>query len=353
VTPGARGGQSSRFVRFLKRVFPDLRRLPRAPGMSAEIACSAVSEDIVQRTSRRERMRASWRSTFSSSESFIGEFRSGTTSDLSNPMRVPVASLLLLSLAGCGISESDEVALGARYAEEIDSQVPLIHDPRVNAYVNDLGRAIARTTPRADLEWRFRVVDAPEVNAFALPGGYIYVNRGLIERAERLDQFAGVIGHEIGHVVLRHSVDRLEKATRTNVGVTIFCGITSLCESVVSQAVINIAGNAWFARHSRADEAAADSNAVVNVVRSGIHPGGIPAFFEALLETRERSPGALEGWFRSHPLEEDRVRATRELVESIDRSQLNGLRSDSPDYQAFRRLIASLPPSPPSRPPPQ
>jgi beta-barrel assembly-enhancing protease len=268
-------------------------------------------------------------------------------------MRRALSSLLLIAISACGISQADEIALGARYAEEIDRQLPLVTDPEINEYVTALGRSIAATTHRADLEWHFSVVDAPEINAFALPGGYIYVNRGLVERAERLDQFAGVVGHEIGHVVLRHSVDRLQKATRTNVAVTMFCALTSLCESGVTQAVINIAGNAWFARHSRADEAAADSDAVVNVISVGIHPGGIPDFFEALLAERQRGPGLIEGWFASHPLEEDRVRATRQIVGSLDPAQMASLRRDTPEYQAFRRRVAALPPPPrrvPARP---
>src|SRR5436190_19823568 len=119
----------------------------------------------------------------------------------------------------CGVSEDQEVQLGRQNAEQINSQLVLVRDPIVTNYVRDLGLSIARTTPRADLDWQSFVVDSREVNAFALPGGFIYVNRGLIERAERLDELAGALGHEIGHVVRRHSVQQMEKRNGANVAV--------------------------------------------------------------------------------------------------------------------------------------
>ena len=98
--------------------------------------------------------------------------------------------------------------MGAADAAQVDSQLPLVHDSVVESYINTLGRSMASHTSRADLDWRFAVVNSPEVNAFALPGGFIYVNRGAIEQADRMDELAGIMGHEIGHVVQRHSVSR-------------------------------------------------------------------------------------------------------------------------------------------------
>lgn len=254
-----------------------------------------------------------------------------------------------LFVAACEIGEDDEVALGQQYAEEIASQLPLIRDPAIAGYVSDLGNRIARGTSRANLEWHFFVVDAPEVNAFAVPGGYVYINRGLIERAGRMSELAGVLGHEIGHVVLRHSVEQMEKATKTNVGIAVVCTLTGLCESGAAQVAINVAGSAWFAHHSRQDEAAADSDAVYSVVKAGIHPGGIPSFFRTLLQERRASPGVLETWFRTHPLEESRVDRTQSLVQSLDGASLRGLAHDTPDFQAFKARVRALPPPPAPR----
>jgi beta-barrel assembly-enhancing protease len=258
-----------------------------------------------------------------------------------------------VALAGCEISEDEEVALGRQYADEVAAQLPLVRDPAINAYVADLGGRIARRTSRANLAWQFAVVDASDVNAFALPGGFIYVNRGLIERADRMDELAGVLGHEIGHVVLRHPVEQMEKATKTNVGLAVFCTITGWCDGGAAQVAINVAGSAWFAHHSRRDEAAADSDAVFTVTRAGISPAGIPRFFETLLRERQASPGPLETWFRTHPLEETRVERTRELVRSLPPEASRRLVEDSPEFQAFKRRVMALPPPvfPPAAPP--
>ena len=198
-------------------------------------------------------------------------------------------------------------------------------------------------TSRADLDWRFFVVDSREVNAFALPGGFIYVNRGLIERASRLDELAGAIGHEIGHVVKRHSVQQMEKKTGANVAVGLACTLTNICNSGLGQAAIQVGGAALFAKYSRHDEAEADSEAVVNVVRAGIDPEGIPALFNALIEERKRAPQRIEVFFASHPMEESRVRATEEEIASIPAGTLRGLMRDQDSYHAFQERLRSLP----------
>ncbi len=258
-------------------------------------------------------------------------------------------ALLVLGLS-CAVSDQDEVAMGRDYVRQINAKLPLMQDGRVTGYVSALGTSIARRTSRAQLDWQFFVVDSRDVNAFALPGGFIYVNRGLIERAERLDELAGVLGHEIGHVVERHSVEQMKKASGANIGISLLCTLTSVCESGVSQVVINVAGSALMAKYSRADEVEADSQAVANVINAGIHPDGIPTFFERLIAERRRNPSVLDNFFASHPLEESRVRYTQSLISSVDPRALAPLTVDDAGYQQFRRIVASLPPPPP---PPQ
>ena len=246
----------------------------------------------------------------------------------------------------CSVSQDQEVAIGRQNAEEVNARLPIIGDATVADYVQRLGLAMAQTTPRANLDWRFFVVDSKEVNAFALPGGFIYINRGLIERAQQLDELAGAIGHEIGHVVRRHSVQQMEKGTKANVAVGLTCTLTRLCESDVARAAIQVGGAALFARYSRRDEAEADSEAVVNVMKVGIDPHGIPVLFERLLEERRISPLRIQAFFASHPLEEDRIRATQREIESLDAALLRGLTRDEPGYVAFRARLRSLPPPP-------
>ena len=260
------------------------------------------------------------------------------------------AALTFLTLA-CGVSEDQEVQLGRQNAEQINSQIPLVRDPIVTNYVRDLGLSIARTTPRADLDWQFFVVNSREVNAFALPGGFIYVNRGLIERAQDLDELAGALGHEIGHVVRRHSVQQLEKRNGANLAVRLGCTLTRICNSDVARAAIQVGGAALFARYSRTDEAEADSEAVLNVIAAGLDPRGIPALFRRLIEERRTAPLRIAAFFASHPLEEDRIVATEREIAALDPKELEGLRVDDPSYQAFRAHLQSLPapPEPPAQ----
>lgn len=255
--------------------------------------------------------------------------------------------LAATAVASCSVSEDQEVQLGRQNAAEINAKLPIVRDPVVTDYVQQLGLALAKTTPRADLDWRFFVVDSRDVNAFALPGGFIYVNRGLIDRAETLDELAGALGHEIGHVVRRHSVHQMEKGATANVAVTLTCTLTRICSSDIANTAIQVGGAALFARYSRLDEAEADSEAVLTVMRAGIDPRGIPSLFERLIEERRRSPAFIEGFFASHPLEEDRIRATQREIEALDPSQLNGLRSSDANYDAFRQRLLALP-SPPA-----
>jgi predicted Zn-dependent protease len=257
-----------------------------------------------------------------------------------------VAGVLALALLGCSVSQDEEVELGRRNAEQVDAQLPLVRDRIASNYVQALGASIARSTTRRDLDWRFRIIDSRQINAFALPGGFIYVNRGLIERAEQLDELAGAIAHEIGHVELRHSARQIEKQTKTGVAVELGCRLTDLCNSDVARAAIQVGGAALFARYSRHDEAEADSEAVQLVVDAGIDPRGIPSLFNRLIEERRRAPAQIEVFFASHPLEEDRIVATEREIEAIAPSLPPGLRQDDPSYQAFKAHLAQVPRAP-------
>ncbi len=251
----------------------------------------------------------------------------------------------VLPIAACAVSQQQEVAMGADYAGQIAQQLPLIKDPEVVRYINVLGDSLARLTPRKDLAWHFAVVDSKEVNAFAVPGGYVYVNRGLIARATNMSEVAGVLGHEIGHVTMRHSIKQMQKAQGANIGVTAACVLTNVCNSGLGQTVINVAGGAVFAQFSRKDEAEADAEGVKNLIAARINPNGIPSMFRILLDERKSTPDAVSAFFATHPLEEDRISATQSQIASYPAAQRNGA-SDSQNFQAFKRRLGALPPSP-------
>jgi predicted Zn-dependent protease len=251
-----------------------------------------------------------------------------------------------VTIAGCGVSTQQEVEIGQANVQQINQQLPIVQDAAINRYINVLGDSIAKLTERADLPWTFYVVDSREVNAFAVPGGFIYVNRGLIERSQRMNQLAGVLGHEIGHVVKRHSVKQMGQAQTANIGVTLACVLTGVCNSQIAQVGINAAGGLIFSKFSRDDEREADEVGIDNVVRAGIHPGGVPEMFKILMAERQRNPGGVELWFATHPTEEDRVTDTEARIAQISPAILRTLTIDSPAFQDFKRRVTNLPPPP-------
>lgn len=261
-----------------------------------------------------------------------------------------VLVLLLVSTA-CAISQQQELQLGADVSDQIAEELPLLKDPAVVRYITTLGNSLAKVTDTRGLTWHFTVVDSRDVNAFAVPGGWIYVNRGLIEQAENMSQLAGVLGHEIGHVTRRHSVQQMQQAQGANMGVVLACTLTKVCESGAGQAAIGVGGSALFAKFSRSDEQEADAEGVETVIKAGIDPSGIPGMFRILLRARQTNPGALDAFFATHPLAEDRITTTEALIAAHPASQLRGLTVDTREFQSFRRRLLALPPPPPPRKP--
>jgi predicted Zn-dependent protease len=264
-------------------------------------------------------------------------------------MRKTIIGLMLaVSTTACGVSTQEEVQLGAEYSQQINQQLPIVQDAEINRYINVLGDSIARLADSRGLDYRFYVVNALEVNAFAVPGGFIYVNRGLIDRTQNLSQLAGVLGHEIGHVVRRHSVQQMQKAQGANIGLVLGCTLLNVCGSQAAQAAIQVGGSALFAKFGRDDEREADVDAVASVVRAGIHPKGIPEMFQILLTERQGgSPGAVEGWFSTHPGEEERIQQTQALVAQYDAAILRTLTVNTNAYTSFKSRVRSLPAPPP------
>lgn len=257
-----------------------------------------------------------------------------------------VASVLMAACSGCAISQTQEVELGGANAAQIAAQLPLLKDQQIASYITALGTELAKVTDTRGLTWHFTVVDSKEVNAFAVPGGWIYVNRGLIERSQNMSQLAGVLGHEIGHVTRRHSVEQMQQAQGANAGVTLLCTLTKVCNSGAAATAINIGGTALFARFSRSDEAEADEEGIRTLVKARIDPKGIPAMFRLLISERQSNPGPLDGFFSTHPLEESRIAATESQIAAYDASALRNLKTDSQAFQTFRRRLLALPAPP-------
>jgi predicted Zn-dependent protease len=254
-----------------------------------------------------------------------------------------------VAAGGCAptISTQQEVQLGREYAAQINEQLPIVRDRAVNNYINQLGESIARRVDRRGIDYTFYVVNSDAVNAFAVPGGYVYINRGLIEQTDNLSELAGVLAHEIGHVVERHSVEQIQKAQQANQGLALLYGVLlGRPPSTIEQAGIQVGGGAVFAGYSRDAEREADLNAVEYLVQSGIHPQGLVTFFQELMRQQERRPSSVEQWFSTHPLTEERIDNVTAAIAALPPRRLNGLTVTAPAYREFKEEVRRLPAAP-------
>ena len=267
--------------------------------------------------------------------------------------RIALTVGVTLLVAGCAsagaVSTQQEVQLGAQEAQQVDAQLPMLNDAQIDQYVNTLGNEIASRTSRSDLQWHFAVVNTSDVNAFALPGGYIYVNRGVLERASNASELAGVLGHEIEHVVRRHSVKQMAQMQNANIGVALGCALARVCDSPAAQAAVNVAGGAYFAKNSRADEVQADEGGFQNVVRAGLNPTGMLTIYQKLLQEEQSKGGGSGGvsaWFTDHPGTQDRIADIQRMLGQVPQSQLSSLTTDTPAYDRIHQRVLALPPAP-------
>lgn len=239
------------------------------------------------------------------------------------------------------MSLQEEAELGAAYAAQVQQQVPLIRDPDAVATLNRIGGQLAARADATGREYTFYLVDSPEVNAFAIPGGHIFVNRGLIESADQASEFAGVLGHEIAHVTERHGIEQMKKRRGAGVLVTLIYIVLGRDPGVLEQVAIQAGGAAVFARYGREAEREADQRAIETLPAAGYDPEGVATFFEEMLRQQARQPGLLDSWFASHPTSQERVQNARMLIGAlkVDRSRLT---DDTPAYQAFRARVRQL-----------
>jgi predicted Zn-dependent protease len=181
---------------------------------------------------------------------------------------------------------------------------------------------------------------------FCASGGLYLREPWSIEQADREDELAGIIGHEIGHVVRRHAVEQLQKRERGDVALVMLCTLTRACATAGGRVAVGVGANALAARYSQRDEAQADSEGVVNTVRAGIDPEGLPSFFQKLLDLQRQQPTAVEQFFSTHPTDQSRVTATRAQIAAPALRADHPLRKDSPEFHAIQERVRALPPAP-------
>ena len=249
---------------------------------------------------------------------------------------------------GCAIPVQQEIELGNQYAAQLAEELPLIDDPEIQRAIDEVMAPILEHTIRPQLDWTVQVVNSSVVNAFAVPGGHLYVNRGLIDAANHYDELAGVMGHEMGHVDLRHSAEQMGTANATQTGLGVAFVLLGREPTDAEGAAVGVVAGAAFAKFSRDDERESDRAAVEYLTKAGINPEGIARMFETLGSLRQSDPGKLEQFFSSHPMPADRGAEVRQTI----RTTPGGLEmtetgiTDNPVFDRLRTLLGRMPPPP-------
>ncbi|MBA2341459.1 MAG: M48 family metalloprotease [Pyrinomonadaceae bacterium] len=213
-------------------------------------------------------------------------------------------------IAGMSGSLQKEIAMGRQIAAEVEKQVKLVDDPVITEYVNRVGQNIVLHSD-AKVPFTIKVVDTDEPNAFALPGGFFYVNRGLILMADNESELAGVMAHEIAHVAARHTMEQMAKAQLANYGM--LAGMILGIPPILLQAA-DLGLGLSFLKFTRGAEAEADRLGVQYLYAAGYDPNGMATMFEKLAAQNKKKPGKLARLFTTHPQSAERMEASRSLV---------------------------------------
>ena len=235
-------------------------------------------------------------------------------------------------------SLESEIKMGKQYAQMVESSSKMITDPVVNEYVNRIGQNIVRNSD-AKVPFTIKVVDSDEINAFALPGGFFYVNSGLILAADEEAELAGVMAHEIAHVALRHATRQMTRGNIANIATIplIFVG------GGLGYAVRSAAGLALpmtFLQFSRGFEAQADYFGLEYMYKAGYDPQAFISFFEKIQAKEKKKPGSLAKAFATHPQTPDRISATQKEIAEVLPARDQYIVSTSEFDQVKSRLAA-------------
>ncbi|WP_377157541.1 M48 family metalloprotease [Roseateles sp. UC29_93] len=280
-----------------------------------------------------------------------------------------LATAALLTIAGCGtnvvnpvtgrtersaMSPQQEVATGRQAHQDVLKEYSVVDDPKLQAYVTALGNKLAAQSHRAELEWHFTVLDSPEVNAFALPGGYVYVTRGILAYMENEADLAGVMGHEIGHVTARHGAQRATRQQNAGIGVLAATVLGAVLESRGVSGATDIAGQVsqnaaagYVASYSREQELQADQLGAEYLARNRYDPKHMVDVIQVLKDQEQfaadqakaqgKQPQSGNSWLASHPSNEQRLQRIRD-----EAAQLTGDQPVDENRAAFLQAIDGM-----------
>jgi predicted Zn-dependent protease len=241
------------------------------------------------------------------------------------PKGVDLGALRALS----GFSQEEEIAIGRQAAGNILGAAPLVKDPALQRYVNRVGRWIATQSERPDLPWHFGVIESDDLNAFAAPGGYVFVTRGLYRGLQSESELAGVLAHEVGHVIKKHHLKILQQARLVDIGGKLLTSKVGENEQI-KQLIGN--GAEIFARTlDKNAEFEADRAAVVLAARAGYDPFGLPTVLQDLGRVA-KDDSRIRLLFKTHPHPDDRL---AELGSAVG-SRLDGIKGQTLEKRLYR-----------------
>ena len=238
-------------------------------------------------------------------------------------------------------SVQDDVEIGRSVAADAEKKLNMLNDSRVDNYLNRLGRQLASKANGPDFPYQFKAVNDRSINAFALPGGFIYVHRGIIEAAENEAQLAGVMGHEIAHSALRHGTNQASKAQAWGGVLGIFGGLvgSNSVAAIAAQLGAGFAVNSVILKYSRDAERQADIMGTHILYDNNMDPRAMAQFFEKIhAQGGSRAPE----FFSSHPRPDNRMERVMEEIQRMGGSPPN-YRTDSAEFREIKRYVASLP----------
>ncbi len=238
-------------------------------------------------------------------------------------------------------SVRQDVEVGQQVSRDAERQLRLLNDPRVDNYLNNLGLRLSGYAPGEKYPYRFRCVNDRTINAFALPGGPVYINRGVIEAADTESQLAGVMAHEISHVALRHGTNQASRAYVAQVPLAILGGAlgSNSAGSVLAQLGAGFAMNSLLLKYSRTAESQADTMGTQILFDAGYDPRAMAQFFEKI---QAEHAGRSVEFFSNHPNPGNRIQRVNEEIDRLGGPR-SGYSSDSREFQDIRRYVLSLP----------
>jgi predicted Zn-dependent protease len=240
------------------------------------------------------------------------------------------------------VSEGQEIQIGKESHEQVIRQFGVYDEkPELNRLVDTVGQRIAATSDRPKLPWHFTVIDTPMVNAMALPGGYIYITRGMLERINSEDEVAGVLGHEITHVTARHAAQQMSRAQLAQFGMLLGAVVAGPAAAQTYGQIAELGLSLLFQRYSRGQESQADLVGTEYTARANYNPIGVERMLVTLKRLDKNPASGIERYFQSHPDPAKRVRDVQKKLQEIAAKNPAAL-ANEPKREPYVRLTDGI-----------